>query len=95
MLDVNILGRYEFVGPNPKNKSGQSNKFWHIVFDKSKRQYLSCHGEIGTNGGSPTWRDETKALATIKSKIKKCYKRIEGTTTSVGSNAIHFIMGDD
>ena len=79
------LGRYEYVG-------GSSSKYWHIVFDKTKREYLAKWGRIGKapQGYKVYARHEVEKK--IREKTKKGYYRVSGFEESVGENSVHFIL---
>lgn len=79
------LGRYEFVG-------GNSAKYWHIVFDKTKRVYLAKWGKIGKSPQGSKEYSREQAFKKIREKVNKGYGLVPGFEESVGENSVHFIL---
>jgi predicted DNA-binding WGR domain protein len=87
MIPQELLGRYELVDP-----SVNAYKFWHIVFDRSKQEYLITYARIGKRPPYPYYVPEKEAYTKLKSKIKKGYKKVSGDYDEViGENSIDFI----
>jgi len=87
MIPKNLLGRYEFT-----DWSKNSNKFWHIIFNTSKNEYVVHYGRIGNKGVMHKY-NETQALKKIKDKIRKGYKKNTSGNYQeiVGTQSIDFI----
>lgn len=70
------LGRYEYIG-------GGSEKFWHIVYDKTNDVYLAKWGRIGNNPGGQATYDEKQASKKIAEKKRKGYVKVDGYEEAV------------
>jgi hypothetical protein len=83
------LGRYEMVG-------GKHDKYWHIIFDKTKRQYTAQWGSRkATKPMGTKIYSEKEARKKIEEKMDKGYHKVKGYQETVGANAAHFIMSDE
>jgi predicted DNA-binding WGR domain protein len=89
MISENNLGRYEYVG-------GGSDKYWHVIFDKTKREYVAQWGKRTASQPQGTKvYSESEVRKKINEKVKKGYRQVQGYNTSTGSNSIHFILEDE
>ena len=88
MISQELLGRYELIDPSVNAK-----KYWHIVFDRSKQEYLVTYARIGKAAPYPYYVPEKEAFTKLKSKIKKGYKKVNGKGYDevIGENSIDFI----
>jgi len=85
-IPKSMLGRYEYV-----DWSANHNKFWHIIHDQSTNTYRATWGRIGNRSPDPIEYPEKKAYTKISEKIKKGYKKVEGSVEVVGALSINFI----
>ena len=84
MITQEMLGKYKYVG-------GTSDKFWHIIHDRSRNV---CVAKWGRNGRPPQGTKEysmEQARKKVREKIKKGYVKVDGSLEHIGSNAIAFI----
>jgi len=61
-----------FVGANPKNKSGRSEKFWTLLGYGPDEEVVCTFGRIGTNGRT-VYYDFNKAMKKLYEKFNKGY----------------------
>ena len=91
MVNTKLLGRYEFYGTT--DAGNPSEKYWHIVFDKSRQVYIATYAGIGKTGQEHEYpNDQGKIEKLIRSKVKKGYNKVDGYNETTGANSIHFIM---
>lgn len=83
------LGRYEFIDP-----SINSRKFWHIIYDMEKNQYLATWGRIGQGSPPPKVYTAKEAAKKIKEKVNKGYQKNNAPRYGkvIGNLAVNFIM---
>lgn len=81
------MGRYEFVG-------GGSNKFWHIVYNKTTQEYVAKWGAITAKNFQSKVYTRKEAMKKINEKLNKGYRKVSGYEEEIGNNSTHFIMSD-
>ena len=88
MLGKETLGRYENVG-------GGSNKYWHVVYNKTTQCYVAQWGRIEKRQpqGQKEY-SEKEVIKKVREKLKKGYSSVKGNCY-VGNSSIHFITSDD
>ena len=89
MIDESLLGRYHCT-------SNGSNKYWHIIYDKTRKEYKAQWGAIGARPQTKVYT-QAEALKKIKEKRspRKGYYKVDGYQTVVGANSTHFILAED
>ena len=83
---MSIYGRYEM-----KNPSTNTNKFWWVVYDRSKQVVICTWGRIGNQSPPPKEYTVAEAEKKIREKLKKGYVKVSGFEEEIGSQSIHFI----
>lgn len=83
------LGRYEFIDPTVN-----SRKFWHIIYDVEKNQYMATWGRIGQGSPPPKIYTGKEAAKKIKEKVGKGYKQNKNPRYArvIGSLAVAYIL---
>ena len=88
MISESNLGRYEY-------RDNNSDKYWHIIYDRTKQVYLAQWGK--RSNPSPQGQkeySEAEVRKKVVEKQKKGYYKVNGYQTSAGANSLHFIMED-
>jgi hypothetical protein len=94
MIQENLLGRYEYSGTTANGN--RSDKYWHIIFDKTTRQYIAQWGRRSASAPQDTKvYSLPEARKKINEKINKGYNKVSGYQTTAGENSIHFILEDE
>lgn len=89
MIDSTHLGRYELV-------DDKSNKYWHIILNKTTQEYVAQWGKITATSPQGTKVYTLKeAITKIREKIGKGYAKKMGYQETAGENSLHFIFEGD